>query len=53
MLYSKGQPKFLPVGCEAAGWSSQIEPVSGTATDLVTEGIMFWSDILQKGNKKN
>lgn len=45
--------KFLPAGCEVAGWSSQIEPVSGTDTDLVTEGMMFWSDILQKGNKRS
>lgn len=35
----------LPVGCEA-DWSSHIEPVSGTDTDLVTGGIMFCSDIL-------
>lgn len=36
---------ILPVGCEA-DWSSHIEPVSGTDTDLVTGGIMFCSDIL-------
>ena len=39
--YPKGQSKVLPVGCEVVGWSSQIEPVSGTDTDLVTEGMTF------------
>lgn len=37
---------ILPVGWEA-DWSSHIEPVSGTDTDLVTGGIMFCSDILK------